>query len=74
MKTKQKIIVHLKHPTTPKIELYDPIDPTSWYRIAKHKTLCWTSITKNMKVTDDISKVTCKKCQKIYKLDIRDNK
>ena len=62
MKTTQKIVIHLKHPAIPTKEMHYPI---GWQRIAKHSTLCWTSITKNMKVTNDISKVTCKKCLKI---------
>ena len=59
MKTKQRTIFHLKHPAIPKKGLSVSIT-TGWLNIAKHSTLCWTTITKNMKVTDDISKVTCK--------------
>jgi len=56
-----KAIIHLKHPAIPKDGFH-----AGWLHIAKHSTLCWTTITENMKVTDDISKVTCKKCLKIY--------
>ena len=59
---KAKTIIHFKHPAIPKTVLQSSI---GWQNIAKHSTLCWTTITKNMKVTDDTSKVTCKKCLKI---------
>lgn len=53
---------HLKH------HLYLPNheipDPKGWLHIASHKTLCWTNITNEIKVTTDKSKVTCKKCIK----------
>lgn len=59
-----KTVIHLKHPAIPKTK-FQLLHHIGWKRLAEHNTICWTSITKNMKVTDDISKVTCKKCLKI---------
>ena len=71
MKTRQKTIIYLKHPAIPRIEFQNQ-HSIGWQNIAEHSTLCWTSITKNMKVTDDMSKVTCKKCLKIIAKNKRD--
>lgn len=62
---KMKTIIHLRHPAIPKTK-FQFLHLAGWKYLAKRNTLCWTSITENMKVTDDISKVTCKKCFKIY--------
>ena len=53
--------IHLKHTCNIPVKAVDPI---GWLYLAKRRTLCWTHITEAMEVTNDKSKVTCKRCIK----------
>jgi hypothetical protein len=60
-------IIHLGYPADDHYReiLFNlsPMSKISYRNQAKNSTLCWTSIHDiDITVTDDISKVTCKKC------------
>lgn len=57
-------VVHLKHPMKAPIDLRGS-DLESWLNTAKSSTLCWRHSLSQVKWTEDLSAVTCKKCLKM---------
>ena len=62
-------IIHLRYPLDAhyqeQLAKLSPMNRTSYRNQAKNLTLCWTNIHGiDITLTDDIRKVTCKKCLK----------
>lgn len=62
-----KDIIHLRYLLDSKYNMrlrqLSPMSRASYRNQAKNSTLCWTNIhDRDITITTDISKVTCKKC------------
>jgi RNase P subunit RPR2 len=66
----KKDVIHLKYPLDAKYKAYlkslSFVNRESYSNQAKNSTLCWTNKNDiNITITNDLKKVTCKKCLKI---------
>lgn len=60
-------IIHLKYPLNDRynqlLKTLSPMSQESYANQANNSTLCWTNIHDiDITITEDIDKVTCKKC------------
>lgn len=75
----QKDIIHLKYPLDDKhneiLRKLSPLGQESYQHQADNSTICWTNTYGiDITVTDDATKVTCRKCKQQLKIRLSNSR